>query len=56
MSKMSEIHMEIVDMLEQGDRPIKIATLLDVPVGMVYDILEEQDQTDNYSPYETVNS
>lgn len=56
MSKMSEIHREIVEMLEQGDRPIKIATLLQIPLNMVYDVLEELEATDGYSPYETVNS
>jgi hypothetical protein len=53
---MSEIHMEIVDMLEQGDRPIKIATLLNIPLNMVYDVLEQLEATEEYSPYETVNS
>jgi len=56
MSKMSELHMEILEMLEKGDRPIKIATLLDVPVEIVYDVLEQEDQVENYSPFETVNS
>lgn len=56
MSKMSETHMEIVDMLEKGDRPIKIATLLDIPLSMVYDVLQDLQETENYSPYETVNS
>lgn len=53
---MSEIHQEIVEMLEEGDRPIKIATLLGIPLNMVYDVLEQEEQTDNYSPFETVNS
>lgn len=56
MSKMSEVYIDILDMLEKGDRPIKISTLLDIPVEMVYDVLEAQEQTENYSPYETVNS
>lgn len=56
MSKLSEIHMEIVDMLEQGDRPIKIATLLNIPLNMVYDVLEQLEASEEYSPYETVNS
>lgn len=56
MSKMSEIHREILEMLEQGDRPIKIATLLQIPLNMVYDVLEEQEQSENYSPFDTVNS
>lgn len=56
MSKMSEIHQDIVDMLEQGDRPIKIATLLNIPLNMVYDVLDQLNETENYSPFETVNS
>lgn len=53
---MSEIHMEIVDMLEKGDRPIKIATLLGIPLNMVYEVLEQLEQEELYNPYETVNS
>jgi len=56
MSVMSQIHQDIVEMLEAGDRPIKIATLLQIPLNMVYDVLEELEQTENYSPYDTVNS
>lgn len=53
---MSEIHQEIVDMLEQGDRPIKIATLLGIPLNMVYDVLEQLEEEEMYSPFDTVNS
>lgn len=56
MSVMSELHMDIVTMLEAGDRPIKIATLLDIPVSMVYDVLEDLEASGEYSPFETVNS
>lgn len=56
MSVMSELHMEIVDMLEEGDRPIKIATLLNIPLSMVYDVLEQLEATEEYSPFSTVNS
>jgi len=56
MSVMSELHMDIVDMLAAGDRPIKIATLLDIPVSIVYDVLEDMEATEEYSPFETVNS
>jgi len=56
MSAMSEIHQDIVDMLEAGDRPIKIATLLNIPLNMVYDVLEDLQASEEYSPFETVNS
>jgi hypothetical protein len=53
---MSGLHQDILEMLEYGDRPIKIAMLLDIPVSWVYEVLEEENQVDNYSPFETVNS
>ena len=56
MSKMSEIHQDIIEMLEQGDRPIKIATLLGIPLNMVYDVLEQLEASEEYSPFDTVNS
>ena len=56
MSVMSQIHQEITEMLEAGDRPIKIAMMLDIPVSFVYEVLDEENQTENYSPFETVNS
>jgi hypothetical protein len=56
MSVMSEIHQEIIDMLEAGDRPTKIAILLNIPLNMVYDVLDQLNETENYSPFETVNS
>ena len=56
MSKLSEIHQDITDMLEAGDRPIKIATLLNIPLNMVYDVLEQLEASEEYSPFETVNS
>ena len=56
MSKMSELHQEIVEMLEQGYNPKNIARVLDCPLNMVYDVLEQLEQDDNYSPFLTVNS
>jgi hypothetical protein len=56
MSAMSELHMEIMGMLEAGDRPIKIATLLNIPLNIVYDVLDELEASEEYSPFETVNS
>lgn len=53
---MSGIHMEITEILEAGDRPIKIATLLNIPLNMVYDVLDELEASEEYSPFETVNS
>ena len=56
MSKMSQIHQEIVDMLDEGYRPVVISSILHIPLNMVYDVLEQLEQTEDYSPFETVNS
>lgn len=43
MSKMSEISLEIRDLLEAGMNPIRIAKLLEVPLPWVYDTLESME-------------
>lgn len=40
MSKMSEISLEIQELLNQGVHPTNIAKLLQVPLAWVYDTLE----------------
>jgi len=41
MSKMSELHLAITELLEQGDNVFRIAEVLEVPVEMVLDVKEE---------------
>ena len=48
--------LKAADMLEKGDRPIKIATLLNIPLNMVYDVLEQLQAEELYDPFDTVNS
>lgn len=55
MSKMAELYLEIELMLEQGTHPVLIASRLDVPVSMVYDVIESC-TNEQYSPFETINS
>jgi len=43
MSAMAELDMEIRNLLEDGLRPITIAGILDIPLQMVYDVLDAQD-------------
>ena len=43
MSKMADLDMEIRNMLEEGLRPFTIANLLDIPLQMVYDVLDAQE-------------
>ena len=59
MSKMAELDMEINDMLDEGFRPVTIASMMGVPVTWVYDVVEMQQEKGNtevFSPFETINS
>ena len=57
MSKMAELYAEIELMLEQGTHPMLIGNRLDVPISMVYDVIEAiADNREEFSPYETINS
>jgi hypothetical protein len=59
MSAMSELVIDIEEMLDEGYRPLTIAVMLSVPVTWVYDVAEIQQtegNTEVYSPYNTVNS
>ena len=56
MSKMAELYAQIELMLEQGTHPILIGNRLDVPISMVYDVIEATDNREEFSPYETINS
>jgi electron transfer flavoprotein alpha/beta subunit len=49
MSKMSDLNVQIQDLLDQGQTPFMIAQMLDVPVSWVYEVEEN-------SPYATSNS
>jgi hypothetical protein len=52
MSRMSDLSLEISDMLEAGYLPVTIARNLEIPVSWVY----ETDDTEELSPFQTVNS
>lgn len=57
MSRMSEISLEIMEHLDNGVHPVKIAKLLDVPLTWIYDTLESmEEQEDSFDPYNTINS
>lgn len=57
MSKMSDISLEIQDLLVEGVHPTKVSKLLKVPLSWVYDTLEMMNsELDDYDPYNTVNS
>jgi hypothetical protein len=57
MSKMAELYYDIELMLEQGDHPTKISKMLEIPLGLVYDVLESfPDPDQELSPFNAVNS
>ena len=60
MSKMADLEVEIIDMLDQGYRPVTIASMLGVPVTWVYEAAEnaedEESNTEVFSPFVTINS
>jgi hypothetical protein len=51
MSKMAELDMQIREMLDDGVAPPTIAKILEVPLGMVYDVLESYPDPDEYDEY-----
>ena len=57
MSKMSDISIEIGNMLEAGYLPVTIARNLEIPVSWVYETRDTTDaNSEELSPFETVNS
>ena len=57
MSKMSDLTVEISNMLEAGYLPVTIARNLEIPVTWVYETTDmDEDITDELSPFETINS
>lgn len=52
MSRMSDLSLEIQDMLEEGYLPVTIARQLEVPITWVFEEVEQEE----LSPFETINS
>ena len=52
MSTMSDISIDIKNMLEDGYLPVTIARQLDIPITWVFEDTEQ----DELSPFETINS
>jgi hypothetical protein len=48
MSKMAELDLEIRDMLDEGLTPARISSLLEIPMQMVYDIIEAETADDSH--------
>jgi len=57
MSAMSNLSLEISDMLEAGYLPVTVARMLEVPINWVYETAEaEETYEEELSPFQTVNS
>lgn len=60
MSKMSNMSIEIDNMLEAGYLPVTIARQLEIPITWVYETADTDtvgdDITEELSPFRTVNS
>jgi len=54
MSKMSDLYVEINDMLEAGYLPVTIARNLEIPITWVYETADTV--SEELSPFETINS
>lgn len=54
MSKMSDLYVEINDMLEAGYLPVTIARNLEIPITWVYETADTD--SEELSPFETINS
>jgi len=42
MSVMSDLHMQICELLDEGLKPISVAGLLGIPLEMVYDVIDAE--------------
>lgn len=60
MSNMSNLSVEISDMLEAGYLPVTVARMLEIPVNWVYETAESEEvykeSSEELSPFQTVNS
>ena len=56
MSAMSDLSLDIVDMLDQGMSPGAVSRALDVPMSWVYEAMEMALETETMSPFVTINS
>ena len=53
---MSDLEIDIVEMLGQGTHPATISAVLDVPVTWVYEVSDSLKGKEVFSPFRTVNS
>ena len=53
---MSDLQIDIVEMLGQGTHPATISAVLEVPVTWVHEVSDSVKNREVFSPFKTVNS
>lgn len=53
---MSDLEIDIMEMLEKGIHPATISAVLEVPVTWVYDMSDSAKDKEVFNPFKTVNS
>jgi hypothetical protein len=57
MSRMSELDVDIQDLLEKGKSPMEVARELEIPVSWVFETQESVEEPQEVlSPFATINS
>jgi hypothetical protein len=57
MSRMSELDLDIQDLLEKGKSPMEVARELEIPVSWVFETQESVEEPQEVlSPFATINS
>ncbi len=61
MTALKDVAYDIEQLYIDGFSPTRIAKILDIPLGLVYDWLEQENvaenpQEDTFDPFDTVNS
>ena len=42
--EVTDLHAKIMDLIDEGLKPISVSAILDVPLEMVYDVVEQNDE------------
>jgi hypothetical protein len=43
-NEVADLHTKIMDLIDEGLKPISVSAILDVPLEMVYDVVEQNDE------------
>ena len=54
MSKMAELDLTIRDMLDEGCNPVSISVQSGIPLYLLYDVLEYEQDMEELNPFNTI--